>query len=144
MGFQRFFLFNKHDCPFKWAGVELEDNYSGNLKNRTLIIWISHKRNFARGYFSLFGFVRIRLIFRSLSSLILLIRNQNHPIRHYKSTYHCLRKAYQCANKAKRDLVNRKRSVSRIIDNDCNMGPGKGEGCFGRHSAHSSMSHRSN
>ena len=91
--------------------------YSGNLKNRSLIIQISINRILQDdSFFFLFGFVRIGLIFRSISDLILLIQNRYHPIRHHKSATcisqaasnanHCPRKADQCPNKSRREQLH--------------------------------------
>ena len=64
-------------------------------------------------------------------------KNSNYPDSNFLDltvliTNHCLRKADQCANKVRRDLMHKERSVSRNIDTDCNMGLGKGEGCSGQ------------
>ena len=70
-------------------------------------------------FFFIFGFVRIALVFQSISDLILLFRSRYHLIRHHKSATcisqaasnanHCPRKADQCA------LTNQE--GSRFINN---------------------------
>ena len=88
------------------------------------------------GYFFLFGFVKIGLVFQSLSDLILLIRSQYHPIRHHKhatcisqaasNANHYPRKADQCAIKARRERMHQQLSTSTDTDTDSNVGWGNG------------------
>ena len=74
------------------------------------------------GYFFLFGFVRIGLVFQSISDSILLIRSRYHLITHHESATcisqaasnanHCPRKADQCANKSRRERMHKQLSAS--------------------------------
>ena len=73
-------------------------------------------------FFSLFGFVRIGLVFGSIYYLILLIRSRYQLIRHHKSATcifqaasnanHCPRKADQCTNKSRREHMHLQLSAS--------------------------------